>query len=197
VPGRPGGRHVAGHARPGVSGLGRDRSTARSWSSRCRTPRSRRAVTRRPARPSRPQALIVRSSDRLRWSSVAPMAARSWRRRSRKPGCRYARRLPQRWGLHGLRHYYATLLIHAGASVKTVQLALGRSTPTITLNEYVHEWPDVLDRTRSLVDGALGKPRSGGHVGWEPGVTAASRVVAVASVGSETAGQRARTGQTL
>ena len=56
---------------------------------------------------------------------------------------------------YGLRHYYATLLIHAGASVKTVQLALGHSTPTITLNEYVHEWPHVLDRTRSLVDGAL------------------------------------------
>jgi hypothetical protein len=37
-----------------------------------------------------------------------------------------------------------------------VQPALGHSTPTITLNEYVHEWPDVLDRTRSLVDGALG-----------------------------------------
>jgi integrase len=64
--------------------------------------------------------------------------------------------MPPRWGFHGLRHYYATLLIHAGARVKTVQLALGHSTPTITLNEYVHEWPDALDRTRALVDGALG-----------------------------------------
>jgi len=42
--------------------------------------------------------------------------------------------------------------------VKTVQLAVGRSAPTVTLNVYVHEWPDVLDRTpRSLVDGALGR----------------------------------------
>jgi integrase len=48
------------------------------------------------------------------------------------------------------------LLIHAGASVKTVQLALGHSTPTTTLNQYVHEWPDALDRTRALVDRALG-----------------------------------------
>jgi integrase len=64
--------------------------------------------------------------------------------------------LPPRWVIHGLRHYYATLPIHAGASVKTVQLALGHSTPTVTHNEYVHEWPDALDRTRSLVDGALG-----------------------------------------
>jgi integrase len=63
--------------------------------------------------------------------------------------------LPDRWGFHGLRHYFATLLIHGGASVKTVQLALGHSSPTVTLNEYVHEWPDVLDRTRALVDAAL------------------------------------------
>ncbi|MEU8013960.1 hypothetical protein AB0B74_27475 [Micromonospora parva] len=38
-----------------------------------------------------------------------------------------------------------------------VALALGRSTPTITLNTYVHECPDVLDRSRLLVDGALGQ----------------------------------------
>lgn len=40
--------------------------------------------------------------------------------------------------------------------MKTVQLALGHSTPTVTLNTYVREWPDVLDRTRSLVDAVLG-----------------------------------------
>jgi integrase len=66
--------------------------------------------------------------------------------------------LPAGFGLHGLRHYYATLLIHGGASVKTVQLALGHSTPTITLNAYTHVWPDALDRTRNLVDAALGAP---------------------------------------
>ncbi len=50
----------------------------------------------------------------------------------------------------------ATLLIHNGAAVKTVQLALGHSTPMIILNTYAHEWPDALDRTRTLVDAALG-----------------------------------------
>ncbi len=64
------------------------------------------------------------------------------------------------FGVHGLRHYYATLLIHGGASVKTVQLALGHSSPTITLDTYTHEWPDALDRTRNLVDAALGEPVS-------------------------------------
>jgi integrase len=64
--------------------------------------------------------------------------------------------LPATFGYHGLRHYFATLLIHAGASVKTVQLALGHSTPMITLNTYVGEWPEAVDRTRNLVDAALG-----------------------------------------
>lgn len=63
--------------------------------------------------------------------------------------------VPDDFGYHGLRHYFATLLIHAGASVKTVQLALGHSKPSITLDMYTHEWPDALDRTRNLVDAAL------------------------------------------
>ena len=68
--------------------------------------------------------------------------------------------LPAGFGLHGLRHYFATLLIHGGASVKTVQLALGHSSAMITLNTYAHEWPDAIDRTRALVDAALGPAAS-------------------------------------
>ena len=66
--------------------------------------------------------------------------------------------LPKGFGFHGLRHYYATVLIHGGASVKTVQLALGHTTPTITLNTYVGHWPDAVDTTRALVDSALSRP---------------------------------------
>ena len=102
-----------------------------------------------PRRPTRrPAALVFRAADGK--PVIASTFSRTWTPVRAKVG------LPLRWGFHSLRHYYATLLIHAGASVKTVQLALGHSTPTVTLNEYVHEWPDVLDRTRSLVDGALG-----------------------------------------
>lgn len=64
--------------------------------------------------------------------------------------------LPDGFGLRDLRHYFATVLIFGGANVKTVQLAMGHTTPTITLNTYVGYWPDALDRTRSLVDSALG-----------------------------------------
>jgi integrase len=73
--------------------------------------------------------------------------------------------VPPGLGYHRLRHYYATLLIHAGASVKTVQLALGHSKPSVTLDMYTHEWPDAIDRTRNLFDEALSVP----HVGWEVG----------------------------
>lgn len=66
--------------------------------------------------------------------------------------------LPAGFGLHGLRHYFATLLIHKGKNVKTVQLALGHSTPMVTLNTYVHEWPNCEDRTRDIVDAELFAP---------------------------------------
>ncbi|WP_433871787.1 hypothetical protein [Saccharopolyspora sp. CA-218241] len=46
--------------------------------------------------------------------------------------------------------------------MKTVQLALGHSTPTITLNTYAHEWPEAVDRTRTLVDSALNLPPGAG-----------------------------------
>lgn len=65
--------------------------------------------------------------------------------------------LPEGYGLRDLRHYFATVLIHGGAHVKTVQLAMGHTTPTVTLNTYTGYWPDVLDRTRTLVDNALGE----------------------------------------
>ena len=70
--------------------------------------------------------------------------------------------LPKGTGMHALRHYYATVLIHGGASVKTVQLALGHSTPTITLNTYVGHWPDAIDTTRALIDSALARPTGRG-----------------------------------
>lgn len=54
--------------------------------------------------------------------------------------------LPSGFGLHGLRRYFATTLIHAGGSVKVVQLALGHANPMITLNTYVHERPGQDER---------------------------------------------------
>jgi integrase len=59
---------------------------------------------------------------------------------------------------HDLRHYYASLLIHRGASVKVVQDRLGHRTATETLNVYAHLWPDTEDLARMAVDEVLGAP---------------------------------------
>lgn len=59
-------------------------------------------------------------------------------------------------GLHALRHYYASLLIRYGESVKTVQGRLGHKSATETLDTYGHMWADSDDRTREAVDSVLG-----------------------------------------
>lgn len=58
---------------------------------------------------------------------------------------------------HALRHYYASLLIRHGESVKTVQARLGHASATETLDTYAHLWPDSDDRTREAVDESLGR----------------------------------------
>ena len=101
-----------------------------------------KSLTRRPARLlfTTVTGLPVTRSN---WSPV-------WKSAVQRAG------LPAGTGLHALRHYFATLLIHSGASVKTVQLALGHSSPMTTLETYAHEWPEAIERTRSLVDESLG-----------------------------------------
>ena len=56
---------------------------------------------------------------------------------------------------HDLRHYYASLLIRHGESVKVVQRRLGHKTAQETLDTYGHLWPDSDDRTRDAVDAEL------------------------------------------
>ena len=61
-------------------------------------------------------------------------------------------------GFHDLRHYFASLLIRHGESVKTVQSRLGHATAAETLDTYSHLWPDSDDRTREAVDTVLRRP---------------------------------------
>lgn len=102
-----------------------------------------------PHRPTvRPGHLLFTRGDgrpihRADWSHI-------WRLAMKAAG------LPMGFGLRDLRHYFATVLIYGGTNVKTVQLAMGHTTPTITLNTYVGHWPDSVDQTRTLVDSALG-----------------------------------------
>lgn len=59
---------------------------------------------------------------------------------------------------HDIRHYYASLLIRHGESVKTVQKRLGHATAQETLDTYGHLWPDSDDRTRSIAALAFQEP---------------------------------------
>jgi hypothetical protein len=58
---------------------------------------------------------------------------------------------------HDLRHFYASLLIRFGESVKTVQRRLGHSSAKTTLDIYGHLWGDSDETTRSAVS-AEGRP---------------------------------------
>jgi integrase len=57
---------------------------------------------------------------------------------------------------HELRHYYASVLIEAGESVKVIQARLGHKSATETLDTYGHLWPDTEARTQAAIDDAFG-----------------------------------------
>jgi len=78
-----------------------------------------------------------------------------WRRAATPLG------IPTGRGFHLLRHYYASLLIAHGESVKVVQDRLGDRSATITLDTYAGLWPDSEDGTRVAVDTVLGAALGG------------------------------------
>src|SRR5207253_5641762 len=63
---------------------------------------------------------------------------------------------PQGTGFHSLRHYYASLLIRHGESVKVVQARLGHASARETLDTYAHLWPESENQTRLAIDSVLG-----------------------------------------
>lgn len=67
-------------------------------------------------------------------------------------------------GMHALRHYYASILLDAGESVRALAEYLGHADPGFTLRVYTHLMPASEDRTRRAVDDALRASR-------EPGVS--------------------------
>ena len=106
---------------------------------------------RRPAcfRSPGPDGLAFRLSGKPITRSVF---GHKWRTAVKAAG------LPVGTGFHALRHYYASLLIRHGESVKTVQSRLGHASAVETLDTYSHLWPDSDDRTRDAIDSVLGFP---------------------------------------
>lgn len=58
-------------------------------------------------------------------------------------------------GMHALRHFYASVLIDVGESVRAVADYLGHADPGFTLRVYAHLFPASEDRARSALDVAL------------------------------------------
>jgi integrase len=61
-------------------------------------------------------------------------------------------------GMHALRHFYASVLLDAGESIKAVSEYLGHSDPGLTLKVYAHLMPSSRDRARTALGQALRPP---------------------------------------
>ncbi|WKK26540.1 tyrosine-type recombinase/integrase [Streptomyces olivoreticuli] len=61
-------------------------------------------------------------------------------------------------GMHALRHFYASVLLDSGESIKAVSEYLGHSDPGLTLKVYAHLMPSSRDRARMALGAAL-KPQ--------------------------------------
>jgi integrase len=61
-------------------------------------------------------------------------------------------------GMHALRHFYASVLLDAGESIKAVSEYLGHADPAFTLRTYTHLMPSSDSRTRSAVDALFVDP---------------------------------------
>lgn len=55
-------------------------------------------------------------------------------------------------GMHELRHFFASVLLDQGESIKAVAEWLGHSDPSFTLKIYTHLMPSSETRTRSVID---------------------------------------------
>ncbi len=62
----------------------------------------------------------------------------------------------RRNGTHALRHFYASVLLDAGESIRALADYLGHADPAFTLRTYTHLMPSSEERTKKAVDRVLG-----------------------------------------
>jgi integrase len=68
-------------------------------------------------------------------------------------------------GMHALRHFYASVLLDAGESIKALAEYLGHSDPAFTLRTYTHLLPSSEQRTRQAVDSVLAEVGPSASIG--------------------------------
>jgi integrase len=61
-------------------------------------------------------------------------------------------------GMHAMQHFYASVLLARGVSIKELAEYLGHEDPCFTLRTYTHLMPSSHQRARKAVDGVF-KPR--------------------------------------
>lgn len=59
-------------------------------------------------------------------------------------------------GFRALRHFYASVLLDGGESIKALSEYLGHADPGFTLRTYTHLMPSSAERTRKAIDAVLG-----------------------------------------
>jgi integrase len=79
--------------------------------------------------------------------------------------------VPRRDGMHGMRHFYASIALASGVSVKELAEYLGHHDPGYTLRIYTHLVPSSHRRAREAADGIF-KPRHTGAARLEDPETA-------------------------
>ncbi|MGW3728146.1 tyrosine-type recombinase/integrase [Streptomyces sp. NPDC000851] len=81
-----------------------------------------------------------------------------WQRLGKPEGAEPERvRVPEKCTLHSLRDFYASCLIKKNENVRTVQVRLGHSKPSITLDKYTGLWPTGEDTTADAIESVLGE----------------------------------------
>ena len=63
-------------------------------------------------------------------------------------------------GPHQLRHYYASVMLADGVSVKELAEYLGHHDAAFTLKIYTHLLPSSHDRARRVIDARMFRPRA-------------------------------------
>lgn len=80
-----------------------------------------------------------------------------WQAAFRTAGIVYRKRAD---GMHALRHFYASMLLARGVSVKELAEYLGHGDPGFTLRIYTHLVSSSHERARAAVDEVFGRPES-------------------------------------
>lgn len=116
----------------------------------------------------KPDGRLVTHNVLFRWTDDKVLRARLYNEMIWRPGLvkagiapepkkdkrgrkRYANN-PQD-GMHALRHYYASVLLADGVSVRELAEYLGHSDPGFTLRTYIHLLPDSHERAKRAIDG--------------------------------------------